>query len=192
MSQHTQKYNFMTGQMEYVDSSGNFLGVNPPLPSLGSAESLVNSLTRLNNTSLPNNNASSVTVTPTTGATVNTNLANPSAPVPAGYAGFDQNGSPIAVQNWADMTGLQKLSTGVSMAASLASIWSGIQQNRLARDNFNLQKGVMDTNLANQISSYNTALEDRVAGRYSQREAAANQSEINDYLDRNRAVNRMA
>ena len=106
-------------------------------------------------------------------------------------ANVDFMGRPIQPTSFADMSGLQKLSAGLGMVGNLANIWSGIQQNRLARDNFDFQKGVMNTNLANQIASYNTALEDRVAGRYSDRERAANQAEINDYLDRNRAVNRM-
>ena len=105
---------------------------------------------------------------------------------------MDILGRPIAPQSFADMTGLQKLSLGMDTIRGLTNLWLGAQQNRLARDNFNLQKGVLDTNLANQIASYNTALEDRVAGRYSDREKAAKQDEINDYLDRNRAVNRMA
>lgn len=106
-------------------------------------------------------------------------------------ANVDFMGRPIQPTSFADMSGLQKLSAGLGMVGNLANIWSGIQQNRLARDNFDFQKGVMNTNLANQIASYNTALEDRVAGRYSDRERVANQAEINDYLDRNRAVNRM-
>lgn len=100
-------------------------------------------------------------------------------------------GEAIQPTSFADMSGLQKLSAGLGMAGNIANIWSGIQQNRLARDNFDFQKGVMNTNLANQIASYNTALEDRVSGRYSDRERTANQTEINDYLDRSRAVNRM-
>ena len=118
-------------------------------------------------------------------------------PTPDQYEMFKKDGlNPITGEalkptTFADMSGLQKLSAGMSMIGNLSNIWSGIQQNRLARDNFNFQKGVMNTNLANQISSYNTALEDRVAGRYSDRERTANQTEINDYLDRNRAVNRM-
>ena len=106
-------------------------------------------------------------------------------------ANVDFMGRPIEPTSFADMSGLQKLSAGLGMAGNIANIWSGIQQNRLARDNFDFQKGVMNTNLANQIASYNTALEDRVAGRYSDRERTANQTEINDYLDRSRAVNRM-
>jgi hypothetical protein len=119
-------------------------------------------------------------------------------PTPDQYEMFKKDGlnpitgEPLKPQSFSDMTGLQKLTAGMSMAGNLANIWSGIQQNRLAKDNFNFQKGVMNTNLANQISSYNTALEDRVAGRYSDREREANQSQINDYLDRNRAVNKMA
>lgn len=107
-------------------------------------------------------------------------------------AGVDFSGNPIKPQSFSDMTGLQKLSFGMDTIGNLGKMWLGAQQNRLARDTFNLQKGVLDTNLANQIASYNTALEDRVAGRFSDRERAAKQPEINDYLDRNRAVNRMA
>lgn len=100
-------------------------------------------------------------------------------------------GAPIAPPSFADMTGLQKLSAGMSMAGNLANIWSGIQQNRLARDNFNFQKGVMNTNLANQIASYNTALEDTIRSRYSSREQEANPNLVNNYLERNRARNMM-
>ena len=107
-------------------------------------------------------------------------------------AGVDLSGNPIKPQSISDMTGMQKMGFAMDTIGNLSNIWSGIQQNRLAKDNFNFQKGVMNTNLANQIASYNTALEDRVAGRYSDRERAVKQPEINDYLDRNRAVNRMA
>ena len=101
-------------------------------------------------------------------------------------------GEAIKPTSFADMSGLQRLTAGMSLAGNLANIWNGLSQNRLAQDNFDFQKGVMNTNLANQIASYNTALEDRVSGRYSDRERTANQTEINDYLDRSRAVNRMA
>lgn len=122
----------------------------------------------------------------------NANNMNPTQFNAITDSGFNPvTGERLQPQSLADMTGLQRLSAGMSMAGNLANIWSGIQQNNLARDNFNFQKGVMNTNLANQIASYNTALEDRVAGRYSDRERTANQTEINDYLDRSRAVNRM-
>lgn len=101
-------------------------------------------------------------------------------------------GAAIKPPTFSEMTGLQKLSAGMSMAGDLANLWLGYQQNRLARDNFNFQKGVMNTNLANQIASYNTALEDRIRGRYSAREQEANPNLVTDYLERNRAVNRMA
>lgn len=100
-------------------------------------------------------------------------------------------GEAIKPPSFADMTGLQRLSAGMSIAGNLANIWSGIQQNRLARDNFNFQKGVMNTNLANQIASYNTALEDTIRGRYSSREQEANPNLVNNYLERNRARNMM-
>lgn len=144
-------------------------------------------------TNMPTSSASvtSPSVAPMT--TVNDGVLTQSGSGAVTVPGFHKqpDGTLIPVQSWSDMTGLQKLSTGMSMASNLANIWFGLQNNRLARDNFNLQKGVLETNLANQIASYNTALEDRVAGRYSQREAAANQGDIQNYLDRNRAVSRM-
>lgn len=100
-------------------------------------------------------------------------------------------GAPITPPSFADMTGLQKLSAGMNMAGNLANIWSGYQQNRLARDNFNFQKGIMNTNLANQIASYNTALEDTIRSRYSSREQEANPNLVSNYLERNRARNMM-
>jgi len=104
----------------------------------------------------------------------------------------DFSGNPIAPRTFSEMTGLQKITAGLGLAQGLANAWLGYQQNRLARDNFNFQKGIMNTNLANQIASYNTALEDRIRGRYSAREQEANPNLVNDYLEQNRAVNRMA
>lgn len=41
-------------------------------------------------------------------------------------------------------------------------IWQGsFQSNKLAKDSFNFQKGMVEKNYANQIKSYNTALTDR-------------------------------
>lgn len=52
--------------------------------------------------------------------------------------------------------------------ASFGQLWSGLQQNKLAKDSLNFRKKAYDTNLSNQISSYNLALEDRMTARYHQ------------------------
>lgn len=49
--------------------------------------------------------------------------------------------------------------------SALAGIWGSMNQNKLAKDQFKFQKDVTNTNLNNQIKSYNTALEDRMNAR---------------------------
>ena len=130
------------------------------------------------------------------------NLGYQNTPMPGAYtdaqlqmlmsAGINPvSGAPIQPKTFSEMTGLQKMTAGLGVAQGLANAWLGYEQNRLARDNFNLQRGVMNTNLANQIRSYNTALEDRMNSRYSRDEREANQAEIDAYLERNRARNMM-
>lgn len=60
------------------------------------------------------------------------------------------------------------------------TLWSGIQANKLAKDAFNFQKEAFQTNLANQISSYNTSLEDRIRARYAQNNRT--QAEADAYI----------
>lgn len=53
----------------------------------------------------------------------------------------------------------------LSGLGSLAGIWGASQQNKLAKDQFAFQKDLANTNLNNQIKSYNTTLEDRMNSR---------------------------
>jgi len=48
---------------------------------------------------------------------------------------------------------------------TLGSLWQAYEANKLAKESFNFQKGFANTNLANQIQSYNTTLEDRGRSR---------------------------
>lgn len=48
---------------------------------------------------------------------------------------------------------------------SIANIWGAFQAMKLAKEQFKYTKGVTDTNINNQIKSYNTALADRAASR---------------------------
>lgn len=54
---------------------------------------------------------------------------------------------------------------GLGALGSLAGIYSGFQANKLAKDQLSFTKQITNTNLNNQIKSYNTALEDRARSR---------------------------
>lgn len=73
--------------------------------------------------------------------------------------------------------GLQGLNT-------IGNIWGAWQSNKLARDQLNFTKMITNTNLNNQIKSYNTALEDRSRSRAAVEGQSA--SEAQSYIDHNR------
>ena len=49
--------------------------------------------------------------------------------------------------------------------ASLGQLWQGFQANKLAQDQWKTQKSVLNTNMMNQIKSYNNSLKDRLDTR---------------------------
>lgn len=66
---------------------------------------------------------------------------------------------------------------------TIGNLWAAWQAQNLAKEQFNYQKGITDTNLANQIQSYNTALTDRINARgFMQGDS---QSTINQYIQDN-------
>lgn len=67
---------------------------------------------------------------------------------------------------------------------SLANIFGGLKAGKLAEDQFKFTKAVTNTNLNNQLQSYNTALSDRARARG----VAEGQStaEVQAYIDKNR------
>lgn len=68
----------------------------------------------------------------------------------------------------------------LSGLGSLAGLWQAGQQNKMAKEQFSFQKNMANTNLNNQMKSYNTALEDRMTtrGAVEGRDAAYTASEI--------------
>ena len=63
---------------------------------------------------------------------------------------------------------------------TFGNLWAAFEAQKLAKEQFQYQKGITDTNLANQIQSYNTALEDRIKARASV--TGAGEAEVNQYI----------
>lgn len=75
-------------------------------------------------------------------------------------------------------TALQGLST-------VGNLWGAYQGNKMARKQLALSTDAYNTNLTNQIKSYNTQLEDRVRGRHSPTNAAG-QAKADAYIAANK------
>ncbi len=75
--------------------------------------------------------------------------------------------------------GMQMIAGGLQTIGNLYMAW---QQNKLAKDSLQLQRDNYETNLANQTTSYNNSLEDRIRGRYtrSQQNDPAIQAQIDE------------
>lgn len=54
---------------------------------------------------------------------------------------------------------------GLGMLQGFGNLYGAFQANKLARDQFNFQKGMANTNMDNAIKTFNTTLEDRSRNR---------------------------
>lgn len=106
----------------------------------------------------------------TTPGTVNVQAPN------VGAGGISNAATPLGMN----------LGTGQLVLGSIGTIgnlWAAWQAQKLAKEQFNYQKGITNTNLANQIQSYNTALTDRINARgFMQGDS---QSTIDQYIQDN-------
>lgn len=66
------------------------------------------------------------------------------------------------------------LQLGLSALNSLAGMYNSWNMNKLAKQQFNLQKDVLNTNLNNQIKSYNNSLADQLRSRAAMETGDAN------------------
>lgn len=81
---------------------------------------------------------------------------------------------------------LGTLNMGVNGLAAIGGLYSAFQSNKLARDQFNFQKEFANTNLNNQIKTYNTTLEDRAVARARLDGREDQASYAADYVDKNK------
>ena len=79
------------------------------------------------------------------------------------------------------------LNTGFKGLATLGNLWGAFQGNKLARKQLSLATDAYNTNLTNQIKSYNTQLEDRIRGRHSPTNAIG-QAEADRQIEANKLV----
>ena len=60
---------------------------------------------------------------------------------------------------------MNTFNSAVGGLASLGQLWQGFQANKMAQDQWKTQKSVLNTNMMNQIKSYNNSLRDRLDSR---------------------------
>lgn len=81
--------------------------------------------------------------------------------------------------------GLNMDTAGLAMSGlqTLANVWGAFEARNLAKKQFNFTKDVTNTNLANQIASYNTAISDRARSRG--KVEGQTSAETQAYVDKN-------
>lgn len=89
---------------------------------------------------------------------------------------------------FAGMNGMDTAKLALGGLQTIGSLWGAFQSAKMAKKQFNFTKDITETNLANQIRSYNTQLEDRSRSRAVMEGQSAAQAQ--DYIDRNKAVRR--
>ena len=109
--------------------------------------------------------------------------ANPTAPT--GMTGLPAAGG--GSSGWFGIDGLGKnidtLKLGLGGLQTIGNLWAAFQAQNLAKKQFNFTKDITNTNLANQIQSYNTSLADRARSRAAVEGQSAAQSQA--YIDQN-------
>lgn len=73
--------------------------------------------------------------------------------------------------------GIQGILGGIQ---AIGNLWAAFQSAKLAKKQFKFTKDITNTNLANQIQSYNTALTDRITSRAHMQ--GMSKDEANAYL----------
>lgn len=73
---------------------------------------------------------------------------------------------------------------GLGGLSALGNLWGAFQSNKLANNQFDYTKQITNTNLANQIKSYNTSLSDKATARASME--GWSDAQTQDYINKNK------
>lgn len=60
---------------------------------------------------------------------------------------------------------MNTFNSAIGGLSSLGQLWQGFQASKLAKDQWKTQKSILNTNMMNQIQSYNNSLKDRLDTR---------------------------
>lgn len=91
--------------------------------------------------------------------------------------------NPIGMGNGFGLN-LDTAKLGLAGLGTIGNLWAAFQASNLAKKNYKLTKRTTETNMANQIKSYNTTLEDRARARAAFEGQTAEQQQ--SYIDKNR------
>lgn len=101
-----------------------------------------------------------------------------------GATGPDAAGGPLASKFLGMNLDTAKLALGGLQ--TLGNLFMGMKALKMAKEQFNYQKGVTETNLVNSIQSYNTSLQDRANNRQNAVNGTAQAAQ--EYVDAHKAV----
>lgn len=80
----------------------------------------------------------------------------------------------------------ETLGLGIQGLATIGGLYNALQSNKLAKDQFNFTKEVTNTNLNNQIKTFNTTMEDRARARARLDGREDVEGYTQDYMNKNR------
>lgn len=80
----------------------------------------------------------------------------------------------------------ETLGIGIQGLAAIGGLYNAFQSNKLAKDQFNFTKEVTNTNLNNQIKTFNTTMEDRARARARLDGREDVEAYTQDYMNKNR------
>lgn len=99
---------------------------------------------------------------------------------------LESAGVGVGTQNPASGLGmnLDTAKLALSGLGTIGNLWAAFQAQKLAKRQFDFTKRITETNLANQVKSYNTTLEDRSRSRAFTEGQSSAQAQA--YIDKNR------
>lgn len=80
----------------------------------------------------------------------------------------------------------ETLGMGIQGLAAIGGLYNAFQSNKLAKEQFDFTKEVTNTNLNNQIKTFNTTMEDRARARARLDGREDTEAYTKDYMEKNR------